>query len=257
MTPAFLSVNEPRSQTGNRLRDLLRFIMRRLDEEQLPQVAGSLTFTSVLALVPIVTIAFAIFTTFPLFTTFRDALEAYFVQSLMPKGVANTVLDNLSLFAAKASRVSAVGAVTLIVTAIMMFAIVDRSLNQIWRVKTPRRFVQRMIVYWAIMTMGPLLIGASLSFTMLLSPFAGSFVRQLPLLGPVLSVLISVGLMTLANCVRADQPRFCVFNYAVSQLSHYLWRDCCGPDFSGVGVFVLVYHAARCGVGCGAAGGQA
>jgi len=198
MTPAFLSVNEPRSQTGNRLRDLLRFIMRRLDEEQLPQVAGSLTFTSVLALVPIVTIAFAIFTTFPLFTTFRDALEAYFVQSLMPKGVANTVLDNLSLFAAKASRVSAVGAVTLIVTAIMMFAIVDRSLNQIWRVKTPRRFVQRMIVYWAIMTMGPLLIGASLSFTMLLSPFAGSFVHQLPLLGPVLSVLISVGLMTLA-----------------------------------------------------------
>ncbi len=185
-------------QMRARVWDLLRFMMRRLDEERLPQVAGSLTFTTVLALVPILTIAFAIFTTFPLFTTFRDSLEAYFVQSLMPKGVANTILDNLSQFAAKASRLSAVGALTLIVTAIMMFAIVDRSLNQIWRVKTPRSFVQRLIVYWAIMTVGPLLIGASLSLTALVSPFASSLVRPIPYLGTTLSMLISIGLMTMA-----------------------------------------------------------
>ena len=118
-----------------------------------------------LALVPVLTIAFAIFTTFPLFATFRDALEAYFVQAAMPRGLTNTILDNLGQFASKASRLSAVGAVTLIVTAIMMFAIVDRSLNQIWRVRARRNFIQSMIIYWAIMTMGPLLIGASLSVT--------------------------------------------------------------------------------------------
>ncbi len=180
------------------MRALLRFVLRRLDEERLPQVAGSLTFTTVLALVPVLTIAFAIFTTFPLFTTFRDSLEAYFVQSLMPKGVANTILDYLSQFASKANRLSAVGAIFLILTAIMMFGTVDRTFNQIWRNHTPRPFVQRMIVYWAIMTLGPLLIGASLSFTSLLSPSTSSLARELPLLGTMLSIFISISLTTLA-----------------------------------------------------------
>lgn len=181
----------------SRLRDLWRFMQRRLSEEQVPQVAGSLTFTTVLAVVPVMTIAFAIFTTFPLFNTFRDALEAYFVQSLMPRGVTNTILDNLSLFAAKANRLSAVGAVTLVLTAIMMFAIVDRSLNRIWRVKTPRSFTQSLIVYWAIMTLGPLLIGASLSFTTLVSPVASTLAQQLPWLGTVAAIFISLLLMTM------------------------------------------------------------
>jgi membrane protein len=179
------------------MRALLRFVLRRLDEERLPQVAGSLTFTTVLALVPVLTIAFAIFTTFPLFTTFRDSLEAYFVQSLMPKGVANTILDYLSQFASKANRLSAVGAIFLIFTAITMFGTVDRTFNQIWRIQTPRPFVQRMIVYWAIMTLGPLLIGASLSFTSLLSP-VNSLLHDLPILGTMLTVFISVSLTTLA-----------------------------------------------------------
>jgi membrane protein len=181
----------------SRLRDLWRFMQRRLSEEQVPQVAGSLTFTTVLAVVPVMTIAFAIFTTFPLFNTFRDALEAYFVQSLMPRGVTNTILDNLSLFAAKANRLSAVGAVTLVLTAIMMFAIVDRSLNRIWRVKTPRSFTQSLIVYWAIMTLGPLLIGASLSLTTLVSPVASTLAQQLPWLGTVAAISISLLLMTM------------------------------------------------------------
>lgn len=193
-----LSGAKPDHQPRSRLRDLLRFMLRRLSEERLPQVAGSLTFTTVLALVPVLTIAFAIFTTFPLFATFRDALEAYFVQTAMPRGVTNTILDNLGQFASKASRLSAVGAVTLILTAIMMFAIVDRSLNQIWRVKARRNFIQSMIIYWAIMTMGPLLIGASLSVTAFLSPLASSLARQTPILGTTLSILISVCLTTLA-----------------------------------------------------------
>lgn len=181
----------------SRLRDLWRFMQRRLSEEQVPQVAGSLTFTTVLAVVPVMTIAFAIFTTFPLFNTFRDALEAYFVQSLMPRGVTNTILDNLSLFAAKANRLSAVGAVTLVLTAIMMFAIVDRSLNRIWRVKIPRSFTQSLIVYWAIMTLGPLLIGASLSLTTLVSPVASILAQQLPWMGTVAAISVSLMLMTM------------------------------------------------------------
>ena len=180
------------------LRDLMRFALRRLKEERLPEVAASLTFTTALALVPVLTIAFAIFTTFPLFTTFRDSLEAYFVQILMPKGIANTILDYLSQFAAKASRLSVVGAVFLIVTAIMMFGTVDRTLNKIWRVNTSRPFIQRMIIYWAIMTLGPLLLGASLSFASELSPLTGLLGRELPFLRTLLLVMLSLSLSTLA-----------------------------------------------------------
>src|SRR5215213_2649604 len=147
------------------VRDLFRFVGRRLDEERLPQVAGSLTFTTVLALVPVLTIALAIFTTFPLFKTFRTALEAYFIQSLMPKGIANTILGYLNQFASQARRLSAVGAVVLIATAIAMLAMVDRTFNRIWSVRTARPFTQRILVYWATVTLGPLLIGISITVT--------------------------------------------------------------------------------------------
>jgi membrane protein len=193
----------PTSRTGSRwtraqTRDLLHFVMRRLREERLPEVAGSLTFTTVLALVPVLTIAFAIFTTFPLFTTFRDSLEAYFVQSLMPKGIANTILDYLSQFSAKASRLSALGAIFLIVTAVMMFGTVDRTLNRIWRVQTTRPFVQRMVIYWAVMSFGPLLIGASVTAASELLPMTASGARDWQWLRASFTLLVSITLSTLA-----------------------------------------------------------
>src|ERR1700752_5312875 len=89
-----VSVDKVRGLTWSEMQDLLLFARRKLREEQIPQVAGSLTFTTVLALVPLLTIVFAIFTNFPMFNTFRTSLEAYFVQSVMPKGIANTIVSN-------------------------------------------------------------------------------------------------------------------------------------------------------------------
>lgn len=180
------------------VRNLIRFAARRLDEERLPQVAGSLTFTTVLALVPILTIALAIFTIFPLFKTFRTALEAYFVQNLMPKGIANTILGYLTQFSSKATGLSAIGAVALIVTAVMMMLMIDRVFNQIWRVKTKRPITQRILVYWAIVTLGPLLIGASITLTSYLFTATNGAVRHIPFFGGVLYSSISILLTTAA-----------------------------------------------------------
>lgn len=172
--------------------------MRRLREERLPEVAGSLTYTTVLALVPVLTVAFAIFTTFPLFTAFRESLEAYLVQSVMPAGIANTIRDYLTQFAAKASRVSAIGAAFLFVTAILMFGTVDRTLNRIWRVRESRPFLQSLIVYWAVMTLGPLLIGASLTAASELLPWLIDAPRKLTWLRSGISLMLSILLSTLA-----------------------------------------------------------
>lgn len=181
------------------MRHLFRFAARRLDEERLPQVAGSLTFTTVLALVPILTIALAIFTTFPLFNTFRASLEAYFVRNLMPQGIANTILGYLTQFSSKATRLSAVGAVALIVTAVMMMLMIDRVFNQIWRVKTTRPITQRILIYWAIVTLGPLLIGASITLTSYVFTATNGVLRSsIPFSGGVLYSMISILLTTVA-----------------------------------------------------------
>ena len=79
-----VSVDMVRGLTWSEARDLLRFARRRLNEEKLQQVAGSLTFTTTLALVPLLTIVLAIFTTFPVFSNFRTALEAYVAQQAKP-----------------------------------------------------------------------------------------------------------------------------------------------------------------------------
>lgn len=182
-------------------RDLVRFARRRLTEERLPQVAGSLTFTTVLALVPLLTIVFAIFTTFPLFVTFRKALEAYFTQSLMPKTIANTIVANLTLFASKAKGLSALGAVALLITSTAMLGMIERAFNQIWRVRAPRPLSQRLLIYWSLVTLGPILIGLSLTMTSQLFGKTSDLYETVPFLGAFLyttaSVLLTTGAFTL------------------------------------------------------------
>jgi membrane protein len=183
------------------VRDLGQFARRRLREESLPQVAGSLTFATVFALVPLLTLALAIFTTFPLFNTFRAALEQYFVQSVMPKAISNTILGYLTTFSAKATRLSAFGAVALILTSIGMMGLIERVFNRIWRVKRERRWSKRLLVYWAIVTLGPLLVGISLTVTSQVFMATSGVVGAVPFLGALfytlVSVLLTMGAFTL------------------------------------------------------------
>jgi len=162
------------------IRNLIYFAFRRLADGQLAQVAGSLTFTTVLALVPMLTIALAIFTVFPLFTTYRTSLEAYFIQSLMPKAISTNILGYLNQFATKATRLSAYGAVALMVTSIATLATIDKVFNQIWRVKQKRPLIKRMMVYWALITLAPLLMGVSLTATSYLFAATSDVVGALP-----------------------------------------------------------------------------
>ncbi|MFC4931392.1 YihY family inner membrane protein [Massilia sp. GCM10023247] len=191
-----LGAERVRGLTLGEARDLVRFARRRLREEMLPQVAGSLTFTTTLALVPLLTIVLAIFTTFPIFGQLRTALEMYFAQALMPKAISNTIISNLTQFASKATGLSLLGAVMLLVTTSTMMGMIERVFNQIWRVRRPRPLMQRMLVYWALITLGPLLFGLSISLTTQLFMATGGVTKSLPLLGTVLSTLASVALST-------------------------------------------------------------
>jgi len=204
-----------RGLTLAEVQDLVSFARRRLREEMLPQVAGSLTFTTTLALVPLLTIVLAIFTTFPIFGQLRTALETYFAQALMPKAISNTIIANLTGFADKAKGLSALGAVVLLFTTTAMMGMIERVFNQIWRVRRPRPLMQRMLTYWALITLGPLLFGLSISLTAQLFTVTGGVTKAVPFLGTLLSSLASLALTTGAYTLL----------YVAVPNRHVNWRD--------------------------------
>lgn len=187
-----LHFNKRQGLSRTQMRHLFRFVIRRLHEERLPQVAGSLTFTTVLSLVPILTVALAIFSAFPLFATFRASLEAYMVEGMMPSGVSKTISSYLNQFASKSASLSAVGGLALVVTSVMTIATIEQAFNQIWRVKNPRPLMSRILIYWAIITLGPVLIGGSISLMSYLSALLNVPVDGVPLLTSLLSFVLSV-----------------------------------------------------------------
>ncbi|HLV28911.1 MAG TPA: YihY family inner membrane protein [Burkholderiaceae bacterium] len=141
---------------------VLKYALKRADEKKLAQVAASLTYTTVLSLVPLLAVVLSLFTAFPLFADFRIALETFLAGSLMPAVVSENVMSYLNQFAAKASGLTAVGSLFLIVTSVMLFRTIDEAFNDIWQVETRRPLRQRMLVYWAVLSLGPILVGASL-----------------------------------------------------------------------------------------------
>jgi membrane protein len=143
----------------------VRTLRQRFGEDRLGLSAGSLTFTTLIALVPLLTVMLAVFTAFPMFSSFQGALEKYFLHALVPDSIAKPVLRSLTQFASKASGVGSIGLLVLMATALSMMLTIDRTLSGIWRVRRPRPITQRILVYWAALTLGPLAAGVSLSAT--------------------------------------------------------------------------------------------
>ena len=137
----------------------------RFREDRLGLTASSLTFTTTIALVPLVTVALAVFTAFPMFAKFQDVLQKWLIESLIPENIARQVLGYLTQFAGKASKLGVAGAAILFSTALALIFTIDRTLNAIWRVRKPRPLGQRILVYWAAMTLGPLVLAVSLTAT--------------------------------------------------------------------------------------------
>lgn len=116
----------------------------------------------------------------------------------MPREISNVILGYLTQFATKATRLSAVGGVALMVTAVATLAMIDKSFNQIWQVKRTRPLIKRILVYWAIVTLGPLLIGVSITVTSYLVTATSGVVGVMPMAGDVFYTLISVFFTTIA-----------------------------------------------------------
>lgn len=192
----------------------LHTFRQRFREERLGLTAGSLTFTTLISLVPLLTVMLAVFTAFPMFSSLQAALEQYFLKSLIPANIAKPVLGALTQFAAKASKLGTVGLVALGITALALMLTIDRTLNAIWRVQRPRPMAQRVLVYWAALTLGPLLLGGSLTLTSYAVSVGQGFFTRMP--GDVAALLGGADIVLLGLAVAG------LFHYVPN--THVRWR---------------------------------
>ena len=161
------------------------------------QIASSLTFTSLLSLVPIVTVALTVISAFPVFGQMTGALQAFILQNLVPAS-ADVIATYTHQFTTNAAKLTAVGIAFLVVTAIMLLLTIDRAFNDIWRVRRGRPIVQRVFVYWTLITVGPVLIGSSLTLTSWLVGQAVGLVRGVPGAGIIVLSIVPVLLTSMA-----------------------------------------------------------
>ena len=203
------------------LQDLSKFpwkntahtLRERFREDRLGLTASSLTFTTTIALVPFVTVALAVFTAFPMFAKFQGVLQQWLIQSLIPDSIARQVLGYLTQFAGQASKLGGAGLAVLFVTTLALILTIDRTLNAIWRVRKSRPFGQRVLVYWAVVSLGPLLLALSLSLTTYVVSASRGLVGALPggvqlLLDGLQFVLLALGLAALYHYVPNTRVRW-------------------------------------------------
>ncbi|NCS75346.1 MAG: YihY family inner membrane protein, partial [Gallionella sp.] len=157
----------------------LRFVVLRLRQDRCAEMAASLTFTTLLSLVPLLTIMLTVFTAFPVFADLAASFKSFLLLNLVPETGGKMISRYVEQFAESASRLTAVGIAFLGVTAMWMMLTIDNAFHRIFRASRQRKILQRVLVYWAVITLAPLLIGASLSLTSWLTGISLSHDRQL------------------------------------------------------------------------------
>lgn len=144
--------------------DFLLYVGKRFLVDQCTVRAAGLTYTTLLALVPLLAISFAIFSAFPAFDNLQIKVQAYIFENFVPQ-VGETVLDHLEGFTKQTGKLTSVGIIFLVATSIMLLLTISNAFDAIWRAHRERSLVARLLVYWAVLTLAPLLLGASVSLS--------------------------------------------------------------------------------------------
>lgn len=140
------------------------YLFRRIKQEQLQVVAGYLSYVSLMSLVPLMVVALSIATAFPIFAEIHHSVEQFVYDNFVPTA-SDVVQQYLSSFVDNASKMSAVAISFVFVVALLLISAIDKIFNNIWKVTKKRRVITSFSMYWMILTLGPLLVGASIAIT--------------------------------------------------------------------------------------------
>lgn len=147
---------------GGRIARFLVYAVNRFIDDRGPTQAASLSYASLLAMVPLLAVGLSFLAGFPAFEAWRVSLQQFAFRSFLPD-TGMEISKQIAIFVENAGRLTATGLFALVVTSVLLLADIQGSFNEIWRVTTPRSWRSRLLVYWTLLTLGPMLIGASLS----------------------------------------------------------------------------------------------
>ncbi|MFA5679337.1 MAG: YihY family inner membrane protein [Pseudomonas sp.] len=136
-----------------------RYLLRRFGEDNCPKNAAALTYTTLFAVVPVMTVTYAMLAAIPAFNEVSGQIEGFIFDNFVPSTGA-ALRDYLSEFSQQARQLTGIGVALLMVTAFLMLVNIEKSFNAIWRIRQPRRGVSSFLLYWAVLSLGPLLLGA-------------------------------------------------------------------------------------------------
>jgi membrane protein len=193
-----LKPNPNLSATALSTWDFTRFVLSRFRRDHCSQVAASLTFTTLLALVPLVTIVLNIVGKFPAFAGLIAKVRDFITANLLPQSSAKLIGVYMQQFSDNASRLTLLGGFFLAVTAIMLLYTIDRTFNRVWRVSRPRPLLRRALGYLSVLLVWPLFIGFSLTLTSYLLSFSLDATKSMPVVKLFLLGLLPLLLTTLA-----------------------------------------------------------
>jgi membrane protein len=160
----------------DRVKAFVRFVWQRFVDDKCLETAGALAYTTLFALVPLTVAIFTILTALPSFNGWSHVLTDFLFRNFVP-AAGEAVQKYVLQFAGNASKLTGIGVVVLLATALMMMSSIEARFNRIWRVQTRRSTLSRFMMYWAALTLGPIMVVSGLTLT--------SYVAALPLIGSV------------------------------------------------------------------------
>lgn len=158
----------------------LRLVLHQYHDDDCRAIAASLTFISLFAIVPVMTVAFAILSALPALRERGEEIRGWVFDYFIPTA-GSQVGDYLAGFAEQASNLTGIGIVILVITSVMLLRTIEITMNRIWKVTTPRSMITSLLMYWAVLTLGPLLLGAGLGLS--------SYVTSLSLVSDTIGAL--------------------------------------------------------------------
>ncbi len=226
-----------------------RTVVRRFSQDRVLVAAASLSYTSLLAIVPLFAIAFSTMMAFPVFDGMTQKLLNIILSYAAPH-IGGELESYVDRFVSNTSELTVFGVVWLAVTAIMLLSTIESAFNAIWRVEKSRPFGMRLLAYWTTLTLGPLLMGAGLSFSTALFAVNNfealgvnlSFVREFGLrLLPFVFAAAGFAILYVALPNRRVPFRYAILGAGVAAVMFELLKAGFGLYLANAGTFESLY----------------
>lgn len=227
---------------------LCRFVISRIQTDNILRVASSLSYTSLIALVPLIAIGLAVFSAFPVFVEIKAQLQDTIVQNLVPS-ISKEISQYFNEFISATAKLTTVGVVGIAVTAILLLSTIENSFNYIFKVYKPRSIKTKITLYWTIITLGPLLYGVGFSlrgYFYTLQKFMPDSINTGYFLSSTLPSLLTLGAIMLVYILVPNKKVKFVHAFVgaiIASIAFYIMRKFFGTFIASSVAYTTLYGA--------------